>query len=294
MPKATANGLQIEYETMGDTGAPKVLLIMGLGAQLTRWPEAFCRGLADGGFQVIRFDNRDVGLSTTMSGRPALGRLSLGALLGLPGAPPYTLHDMAHDAVGLLDALAIERAHLIGASMGGMIGQIVSALFSERVDRFVSIMSTSGNPRLPGPRLSLRVQLLRPFPQREDREARVQHTMSILQHIGSPVYRRDPKELRAQVERDLARADNIPGYKRQLAAIIGSPNRLQLLPRIKAPTLVVHGTADPLVPVAAAYDLHARIPGAALEIVPGMAHDLPAPLLPRVLARILAHLQGPV
>jgi pimeloyl-ACP methyl ester carboxylesterase len=291
MPKASANGLQLEYEIRGAADAPPVLLIMGLGAQLTRWPESFCQGLVDAGYRIIRYDNRDIGLSSKLSGRVQLGRAALRAALGLSGNPPYTLDDMAADAVGLLDALALPSAHVIGVSMGGMIGQLLAARHGGRVRRFVSVMSTSGSRSLPRPSLSLQYQLIKPFP-RHDRQARIKRTMDVLRMIGSAAYPRDEAELRAQVTRDLDRSDYVPGYLRQLAAILGSPSRLVLLPQIKSPTLIVHGADDPLVPVAAAYDLQQRIPGAQLEIVPGMGHELPAPLIPRVLTRILAHLRG--
>ncbi len=291
MPKAHANGLQLEYERLGDPAAPPVLLIMGLAAQLTRWPDAFCQGLVAGGYQVIRYDNRDIGLSTKLSGRVPLLQTALLSAVGLPGRLPYTLDDMAADAVGLLDALALPSAHVIGASMGGMIGQLLAANHGSRVRRFVSIMSSSGSRWLPGPSLQLRLQLIKPFP-RGDREARIRRTMDIFRQIGSPAYPREEADLRAHVVRDLERSDYVPGYLRQLAAIVGSKSRLPLLPSIKAPTLIVHGTADPLVPVAAAHDLQRRIPRAQLELIEGMGHDLPAAVLPRVLARILGHLRA--
>ncbi len=290
MPQVAANGISLEYETLGDPAAPPVLLIMGLGAQLIRWPDAFCRGLTDGGYRVIRFDNRDVGLSTKLSGRVRLGPAALRATLGLPTAPPYTLDDMAGDTLGLLDALQLPQVHVIGVSMGGMIGQILTARHPERVRSFVSIMSTSGSRKLPGPSLGLSFALIKPFP-RNDPEARIQRTMDILNRIGSAAYPRDAQELRAQVTREIARCDYPAGYLRQLAAIIGSPSRLSLLTQIKTPTLILHGKADPLVPVAAAYDLHQRIPGAELEVLADMGHELPKALMPRVIDRILAHLR---
>ena len=291
MPQVKANGLQLEYETLGDPAAPPVLLIMGLGAQLIRWPDSFCQGLVDGGYYVIRYDNRDIGLSSKLSGRAQLGPEVLRAMVGLPGNPPYTLFDMADDAVGLLDALSMPSAHVIGASMGGMIGQILAAQHSSRVRHFVSIMSTSGSRSLPGPSLALQLQLLKPSPK-NDRQARIRHVMGVMRKVGSVTYPRDEAELRAQVTREIDRSDYVPGFMRQLAAILGSKSRLSLLPNIKAPTLVVHGTDDPLIPVAAAYDLQKRIPNAQLEIISGMGHELPSVLRSRVIARILRHL-GP-
>lgn len=294
MPQIQANGISLEYETLGDPAAPPVLLIMGLGAQMIRWPEAFCHGLIEGGYRVVRFDNRDVGLSTKLSGKVRLGPMALRATLGLPAAPPhtlpYTLDDMAGDALGLMDALQLPPAHVIGVSMGGMIGQLLTARHPQRVRSFVCMMSTSGSRKLPGPSLSLQLSLLKPFP-RNDPEARIRRTMDILRRIGSATYPRDEAELRAQVTRELTRCDYPAGYLRQLAAIVGSPSRLSLLEQIKTPTLIVHGKDDPLVPVASAYDLHARIPGADLELLAGMGHELPKALLPRVIERILAHLR---
>ena len=291
MPQVTANGLQLEYESLGDREAPPVLLIMGLGAQLIRWPDAFCQGLLNGGYRVIRYDNRDVGLSSKLSGRAKLGQEAARALLGLPGRPPYTLFDMADDAVGLLDALSVPSAHVIGVSMGGMIGQILAARHAARVRQFVSIMSTSGSRSLPGPSLALRLQLLKPAPK-NDLSARINHLMTVMRMIGSVTYPRNEEILRAQVTRELARSDHPAGFLRQLAAILGSPSRLPLLSSIKAPTLVIHGSDDPLIPVAAAHDLKRRIPNAELEILPGMGHELPAALCAQVITRILKHLSN--
>lgn len=293
MPQIQANGIQIEYETLGDPAAPPVLLIMGLGAQLIRWPERFCQGLAAAGHHVIRFDNRDIGLSGKLpqGGRPPLARVGIQASLGLPMAPPpYTLYDMAEDAAALLTALGLPSAHVIGASMGGMIGQILAARRGDRVRSFVSIMSTSGSRDLPGPDWRIRLALVRPFPK-NDREARIRRTMAVLRQIGSPAYPRDEFDLRAQVTRELDRSDHIPGYLRQLWAILASPSRLPLLPQIQVPTLVIHGADDPLVPVAAAADLQRRIPGAELSIIPGMGHELPPRILDQVTARIVEHLR---
>ena len=293
MPQIPANGIQLEYESQGDPAAPPVLLIMGLGAQLTRWPEAFVRGLVEGGYRVIRFDNRDIGLSSKITGAApvSIGRAAVRALLGRPGNPPYTLDDMARDTVGLLDALQLRSAHVIGVSMGGMIGQLMAARHGDRMRSFVSIMSTSGSRQLPRPGLGLSFMLARPTPT-GGRTPRIERTMDTLRRIGSATYPRDEVELRAQVTRDYDRNADLFGDRRQLAAVLGSPSRLPLLPTIRTPTLIVHGTDDPLVPVPAAYDLQRRIPGAQLEIIPGMGHELPKPVIPRVLARILTHFRA--
>lgn len=289
MARARIGQIDLEYESLGDPAAPPVLLIMGLGAQLVRWPEAFCQALVSGGYRAIRFDNRDVGLSAKMSGHvPVLVALGAAAL-GRPMALPYTLQDMAEDARGLLDHLGIERAHVIGTSMGGMIGQILAARHGARLRSFVSIMSTSGSLRLPGPRWDIRRLLMSKRPQ--GREARIERMAEVLGRIGSQVHKESIESRRARAARELDRCDYAPGYLRQLTAVVGSPSRLPLLPQIRVPTLVLHGQDDPMVPVAAAFDLQSRIPGAELEIVPGMAHDMPLPLLPRVTERVLRHLR---
>lgn len=290
MAQVRANGINLEYETFGDRGAPPLVLIMGLGGQLVLWPEDFCRALAQAGHYVVRFDNRDVGLSTKLEQprRPKLFRAALAARIGLPVRAPYTLDDMAHDTVGLLDALELPRAHVAGASMGGMIGQIVAAKYPQRVDSLTLIMSTSGNPRLPGPRLELQLRLVRP-PPGQDRETLIQHSMQTWRLIGSPQYPPDEHVLRAKVERSYDRSSYRNGLARQTLAIIASGSRVPLLRRITAPTLVIHGAEDPLVPVAAGHDLAQHIPGARLSIIPGMGHDLPPALLPTFTRLILQH-----
>ncbi len=293
MPQTRANGIQLEYETFGDPGAPVILLIMGLGGQLILWPESFCRTLADAGNYVIRYDNRDVGLSSKIEHAPKTNLLRAGVLatLRLPVSAPYNLDDMAQDALGLLDALKLDSAHIVGVSMGGMIGQILAAKHGNRVNSFVSIMSHSGNPRLPGPRLDLRLRLVR-RPTRLDRESLIQHSMQTWRLIGSPAYPPEETALRAKVEHSHDRCVYPRGMARQTLAIMASGSRVPLLRRIAAPTLIVHGSDDPLVPVAAAYDLMKHIPNAQLEIISGMGHDLPAEILPRLTELILNHVRN--
>jgi pimeloyl-ACP methyl ester carboxylesterase len=293
MAQARANGINLEYETFGDRGAPPMVLVMGLGGQLVLWPDEFCRALADASHYVVRFDNRDVGLSSKIEHpvRPRLVRAALAAAVGLPLRAPYTLDDMAQDTVGLLDALELPRAHLVGVSMGGMIAQIVAARHAPRVSSLTLIMTTSGNPRLPGPRLDLRLRLLRP-PAGFDRESLVRHSMQTWRLIGSPRFPLPEHELRAKVERSIDRSSYRHGLARQTLAIIASGSRVPLLRRIEAPTLVLHGADDPLVPVACAHDLADHIPGARLHVIPGMGHDLPPALLPRFTQLILGHARG--
>jgi pimeloyl-ACP methyl ester carboxylesterase len=303
MPRIDANGIQLEYDVAGDPNGPPVLLVMGLGAQLTRWPEDFHRGLCDAGFRVVRYDNRDVGLSSRVEARidarieagkaPRLPRVvstALRAAVGLRVDVPYLLSDLAADAVGLLDALGLASAHVVGVSMGGMIGQIMAAQHAARVRAFVSIMSSSGSRRLPPPRLSLAVGLLRRRRARGRDEA-IADTFAMLKQISSPGFPADDERLRASIARDVDRAYDPRGMRRQLLAIVASGSRTSILGRITAPTLILHGAADPLVPVAAAYDLHRRIAGSRMEVFPGMGHDLPRALIPVVTERIVEHLR---
>lgn len=290
MPHIKANGLQLSYETFGDKSKPALLLIMGLGGQLVQWPDAFCEALAKAGYHVIRYDNRDIGLSDKLDhlGKPDLLRAGLRHTFRLPVKAPYLLDDMADDAIGLLDALKIKTAHLVGISMGGMISQIVAARHPQRVRSLTLIMTSSGNRRLRQP--SLRVQLrLMKRPQQTDRESLIRFGMDTWRVIGSPGFPSTDEELRDKVARQLDRNQHPRGFARQLVAIMASGSRVKLLPRIKAPTLIVHGDADPLVPVPAAHDLKKHIPHAQLEIIPGMGHDLPAALMPRIEHLILHH-----
>ena len=295
MPQVRANGINIEYETFGNPAHPPMLLIMGLGAQLLLWPEEFCEALADAGYYVIRYDNRDIGLSSKMehAGRVKLMRSAMASMLRLPVKAPYTLDDMARDAEGLLDALQIKRAHVVGASMGGMIAQILAAKHADRVQSFVCIMSTSGNPRLPGPSMKLRMRLVK-RPPLLDRESLISYSMETWRLIGSPDYPAETEFLRAKVERSYDRSHYPQGLARQTLAIIASGSRVHLLHRITAPTLVIHGQEDPLVPVAAAHDLVKHIPHARLEIIPGMGHDMPPPVLRHMTRMILEHVGGSV
>ncbi len=277
-----SNGLDIVCERLGDPAAPAVLLIMGLGGQLVMWPDELCQQLIGAGFQVIRFDNRDIGLSSKLDahGVPNIPQLVLRRSLGLPARAPYRLDDMASDSLGLLDALGIASAHVVGVSMGGMIAQILAARQPERVLSLAAIMTSSGHPLLPGPSLKLRLRLIRP--RSADPEIALQDSIRTFQLIGSPGYPQSAEELRPKLARQMQRNVHPPGVVRQLAAIIASGSRARLLQSVRAPTLILHGRDDPLVPVAAAHDLARRIPHARCEIIDGMGHDLPPALLPRI------------
>jgi pimeloyl-ACP methyl ester carboxylesterase len=293
MPKIQANNIEIEYEEFGDRDAPVILLIMGLAGQLIHWPDDFCVTLAKTGYRVVRFDNRDVGLSSKLDhlGKPNVVRVAVRAMLRLPVQVPYKLDDMAEDALGLLDALHIKTAHIVGASMGGMIAQIVAARHPRRVRSLSLIMTTSGHPWLKKASMRLQLRLAR-RPAQLDRESLIAHSMQTWRLIGSPGYRATDELLRAKVERAFDRAYHPRGIARQTAAIIASGSRVPLLRRIAAPTLVVHGKHDPLVPVAAARDLGRRIQGAKVEIIEGWGHDFPSELLPRISSLILKHVRA--
>ena len=289
MTAIKANGITIEYEEMGPPDAPVILLIMGLGMQLIAWPEPFCEGLAARGFRIVRFDNRDAGLSTRM---PSVGSLASTAMMAraflrLPVRPPYTLDDMARDTVGLMDALGIGQAHIVGASMGGMIAQIVAIEHPERVKSLTSIMSTTGHRALPGPKGKVRRALLRPRPR--DKAMAVDRYMEMFRLIGGGDYPPTEAELRARVERAVRRSYRPDGFGRQLIAIQAAPSRVRKLRGVRAPTLVLHGSHDPLVPLAGGEDTAANIPGARLRVVPGMGHFLPQALIPLLVDEIAGH-----
>ncbi len=285
-----SNGLTLEAEMHGSPGATPILMIMGLGMQLTAWPIELLGALADGGLRPIVFDNRDVGLATKFDawGRPNLIKVSLQHALGLPIRAPYLLADMARDALGLLDALGIERAHVVGVSMGGMIAQLLSVMAPSRVGAMTLIMTTTGSRRLPGPTMAARRALLS-RPGGRDEEALIAHGMRVWRAIGSPRYPANDAILHAKVARSVRRAWYPQGLARQLVAVTASGDRSSLAARITQPTLVVHGRDDPLVPAACGIDLAARIPGARLELIEGMGHDMPVELIPLLASEIIGH-----
>lgn len=290
MPQVSANGIALEYEDYGDKSAPPLLLVMGLGAQLTLWPIELVEALVSRGFRVIRYDNRDIGLSHKMEGAraPGMVRHILMKRFGLNPRVPYTLADMAKDGVGLLDALGIGKAHVVGASMGGMIAQHIAFTHPERVLSLTSIMSTTGNPKLPpAQKQALDVLTRRPASMAET--VLIEHGVKIGRTIGSPGYPTDEARLRANVTRDFRRSFYPAGMPRQLAAIIADGCRRQRLAGVRAPTLVIHGEGDPLVPVEGGRDTAAHIPGARLKTIPGMGHDLPLALVDEIADAIAEH-----
>ena len=285
----TANGIRLAYEAFGDPAKPSVVLVMGLGTQLIGWPMALCEGLVDRGFHVIRFDNRDIGLSEKFENAhiPQAATLMLRSKLRLPLNVPYTLDDMAKDCVGLLDALNIDRAHLVGASMGGMIGQIVAARCGERLHSFTSIMSTSGNPKVPMARPNVVMSMVKRSLGLE--KITLESTMAYWRKIGSPGYQPTDKELKKKILDSYYRSNYPQGYSRHMAAVLASGSRVRLLKQITTPTLVIHGRDDALVSVEGGIDTARNIHGARLEIFDGMGHDLPRGLLPDFIELIARH-----
>ena len=290
--KVSANGLTLDVEEFGDRSAPPVLLIMGLAMPAAAWPDEFVDRLLSHGLRVIRFDNRDAGGSSRVRGvRRQSAQIAIArALMRLPVHATYTLDDMAADAVGVLDALGIGRAHIVGASMGGMIAQVLAARHPERVATVTSIMSSSGNP---SPRVALgssralRVLLRRPT-RLDTVEGVTEHLIHVFGVIGSPGFRSERQAMRAHIEKVARRGYDPAGAERQLLAILASGDRRELLHRIQAPALVIHGADDPLVPVAAGVDTARHIRGAQLKIIPGMGHDFAPSLQPMIADSIAA------
>jgi pimeloyl-ACP methyl ester carboxylesterase len=285
-----ANGVQIEVDDQGPAGAEPLLLIMGLGMQLIAWPQELVQLLVMRGFRVLRMDNRDAGLSQGFDhlGVPNLAWAGMRYAMRLPIRAPYSIADMAADALGVLDARGIARAHVCGASMGGMIAQHLVARHPQRVKSLTLIMTTTGARRLPQPSMRVRRALLS-RPDGRDEAAVVAHLEGLLGVIGSPAYPPEPAQLRQRLQALVRRAWRPAGTARQITAVAADGDRSALLPRIQAPTHIIHGQADPLVPVAAGHDLAARIAGASCDIVPGMGHDLPQQLLPRYAEGIAAN-----
>ena len=289
---ARANGIEICYETFGDTNAEPMLLVMGLGAQMVLWDDAFCERLATRGFRVIRFDNRDVGRSSKLAGGKRLTTLELLKLrfLRIPVAAPYKLHDMARDLVGLMDALSISSAHLVGVSMGGMIAQEVAISFPGRLRSLTSIMSTTGNPKVPPPSRQATAMLMAPPPKtRQEFIDRFGQGFTILRAGRFP---QDEALDTARAERVFERGLSPAGTGRQLRAVLASGSRKDRLRAVKVPTLIIHGTVDPLVHPMGGKDTAVSIPGAKLLMIDGMGHALPIEMWPQIIDAIATHAHG--
>jgi pimeloyl-ACP methyl ester carboxylesterase len=281
--------LHLAYEEFGNTDAPVVMLIMGLGMQMHAWPDEFCAAIAAKGFRVIRFDNRDIGLSQKFDGAraPRPWKLFLRSRLGLRLKVPYQLHDMAEDIISLMDYLHIASAHIVGASMGGMIAQLVAASFPDRTISLTSIMSSSGAQSLPQPRAKVLLQLTRKSATGE--QAYLMNAKRTWRMISSPAYPVEDAALEERLLSAYRRSYYPQGLGRQMAAIIASGDRSAILKTIRVPTLVIHGEDDALVPVQAGIDTAQKILGARLELIPGMGHDLPSALFPRFVNEITGH-----
>jgi pimeloyl-ACP methyl ester carboxylesterase len=295
MPTITTpnTGIEIFYEDHGDPANEVILLVMGLGAQLTLWPDELVEALVGEGFRVIRYDNRDIGLSQKMEGAraPSLPIQLLRKKIGFPAKVPYTLKDMADDGIGLLDALGIAQAHVVGASMGGMIVQLMAVHHPERLMSMTSIMSTTGNGKLPQAEKHAMEALIAPL-KGMDEETLVAHGLNIAKNIGSPGFPFDPEQQREKVLKNVRRSVYPAGLPRQLAAIIDDGCRRSRLASVRTPTLVLHGEDDPLVKLEAGEDTARHITAARLVTIPGWGHDIPLPLVPRVANEIVAHARG--
>ncbi|HEY1510936.1 MAG TPA: alpha/beta hydrolase [Solirubrobacteraceae bacterium] len=277
-----ANGLEIAYETFGSSSDPPILLIHGLATQMLGWPDPLCSDLADQSYYVVRFDNRDVGLSTHLTDAPPV---DLQALLGGDhSSAPYRLSDMGRDTVGLIDGLGLDSAHLVGASMGGTIAQTVAIEHPERVRTLTSIMSTTGNPAVGQPSGAAMAALL--APPATDREGAIERTLQAYRVVGSPGFPFDEDGLRDRTGRAFDRAHDPPGVIRQLAAVAASGDRTERLRDVRVPTLVIHGREDPLAHVSGGEATAEAIPDAELVIYDGMGHDLPRALWPDLIDRI--------
>ena len=288
MPKAKVNNIEIEYETIGDPVSKPLLLIAGLGSQLLAWTDEMCENLANHGFFVIRFDNRDIGLSTKFedAGMPNFVEISAAYTHGEIPKVPYTLEDMAGDAVGVLDVLNIDKAHICGASMGGMIAQVLAYKHPSRLLSLTLIMSTTGNPDLPQSKPEIMAQFFAPVPS--EREAYIEEMVKRGRLIhGTFPY--DEDQSREYMANDYDRGYYPEGVTRQLAAMAVPGNLKPKLAAIRAPTIVIHGREDPLNSVEAGKEIATEIPGAELLILDGMGHSFPREVIPQIVNAIVAN-----
>ncbi len=279
------NNVEIVYDTFGDRTCPAMLLIMGLSAQMIIWDDEFCARLADRGFWVIRFDNRDVGRSTKLD---SLGIPDFKNMFNGKGvSAPYSLRDMAKDTIGLLDALGVARAHVVGVSMGGMIAQILGMEYPHRVSTLTIIMSSTSNPLLPPPTPGALQFLLRPFPL--EKKKYVEHFIEMWHVLNGSNLPIDEGLLRKLGERTYERGISVAGSARQLAAVLSASSRKEKLASVKIPTLVIHGESDPLLPLKCGEDVAGSIPGSKLKTIPGMGHALPPAVWDEVIDAIQGH-----
>ncbi len=284
MTSTASDSVRIEHAARGPRLAPAFLLIRGLSTQLIQWPEIFLEGLIEAGFRVVVFDNRDCGLSTKFD---AAGVPSIPDLLAGRAAPAYSIADMAADAVGVLDALGIDRAHVAGMSLGGMIAQHLAFSHGDRCLSVTSIMSTSGAPGLPSGTPEAMAVLSSSPEHPEDRESVIQHLMHHQSVIGSPAYPQTPEERRSYCERAYDRCYCPDGTARQMAAVLTDSTRADRLAEVRVPFQVLHGSDDPLIPIECGRDTAERVPGARFVEIPGMGHDVTRANTPHVLAPLV-------
>jgi pimeloyl-ACP methyl ester carboxylesterase len=277
--------VEIAYETFGDPGDPAMLLVMGLGIQMIGWDEELCRLWADRGFYVIRFDNRDTGHSSQVEGGPPPDFMA--AIAGDLRSASYLLADMADDALGLLDHLQIDAAHVVGVSLGGMIAQTMAIRHPERVLSLTSIMSTTGDPAVGQPRPDILPVLLGPSPN--DRQGFADYQIGVFRKVGSPGYPADEDRIRSLCEQSFDRCYSPAGIARQLLAVAASGDRTSDLAAVRVPALVIHGEEDPLIEVSGGRATAKAIPGAELLVIPGMGHDLPPALWPKIVDAVVAN-----
>lgn len=291
MPIVTANGIEIAYETFGDASAPPVLMIMGLGGQLTMWSDELVEDLVAGGYRVVLFDNRDIGLSHQHTGEksPNIIRQIVLRRIGIKLKTPYALMDMARDTIGLMDALKLNTAHLVGISMGGMIAQHVASLVPDRINSLTAIMTTTGNPKLPRPSGDIMKAMVRRGPQPTTRDEIIDLSVATFGVIGTPGEDQNTNGMRDRITRSYDRNHNPAGVPRQMSAIVSAGDFRKYTRSIKAPTLVLHGNKDPLVPIEGGRDIAKLVHGARMEVLDGMGHDVPPRFLPEITKHMLAH-----
>jgi pimeloyl-ACP methyl ester carboxylesterase len=292
MPKAKANNIEIEYDTFGDSSSKPLLLVMGLGVQMIGWREEFCEKLVDKGFYVIRFDNRDVGLSTKIEEAGVLDVNDIvkainAQIKGKEVQAPYKIEDMADDAIGLLDALNVDKAHICGAPMGGMIVQEMAIKYPSRVLSLTSIMSTTGRADLPQPKPEAMKLLMTPSP--EERDAYIEYSVNLWRVLHGSGFPFDEEEIREMAAKGYDRSFYPQGVNRQLVGILASGSRKDKLASVNVPTQVIHGGDDPLVPLEGGKDTAESIPGAELLIIEGMGHELPPEAWPQIIDAISAN-----
>lgn len=287
-----ANGIDLCYQSFGEADAPPLLLIMGLGCQMIAWDDDFCSALADRGLRVIRFDNRDIGLSTRLDGAGLhdVSAAFMAAMQGRTVAAPYLLHDMAADTIGLMDALAIGTAHVVGASMGGAIAQTMAIEHPERLRTLTSIMATTGAPDLPLPTAEAMAVLFKPPPL--DASGYLASYLQTWQVLRGAAFAQDDARDLERAGQNFSRGLNPAGVARQLLAVLASGSRREALREVQVPTLVIHGRADPLVPLACGIDTAQAVPGAELLVIDGMGHALPIALWPQIIDAIARHAAG--